>query len=80
MNDVQVRLEQLEDRGWTQAAIADEVGVSWQGLRYWRTGDRYPGNAKAVLVVLDALFKRKRVPKQRRYVKGSRQRNVGGGS
>lgn len=32
-----------------------------------KAGDRYPRNAKAILIVLDQLLKRKRVPKKRRY-------------
>ena len=67
MNDVQEHIKVLRDKGWTLAAIADEVGVSTRAAEYWQQGARYPENAKAVMIVLDALTKRKRVPKQRRY-------------
>ena len=74
MNDVQQRLEQLKDKGWTLAAISDEVGVSTRAVDYWQQGTRYPENAKMVLLGLDGLLKRKRVPKRRRYAPGSRTR------
>lgn len=38
----------------------------------WRSGERYPENAKGV-ALLDGLLRRKRVPKKRRYAKGSRR-------
>ena len=61
------------------ASLADELGMSRRGIGGWQSGERAPENAKAVLMALDALLKRKRVPKQRRYAKGSRTRNVGAG-
>ena len=75
MNDVQAKLKELNGKGWTLAAIADEVGVSNTAVYRWQSGDRYPENAKAVGMALDTLMKRKRIPKQRRYAKGSRQRS-----
>ena len=44
MNGVQEKIEQLLGSGWTQQALADEMGMSWNGLRYWRTGERNPHN------------------------------------
>ena len=69
MNEVQVKLENLETQGWTKKAIADELDVTWQAIHYWRTGERYPGTAGAVLLALDALMQRKAPPK-RRYPQG----------
>lgn len=66
MNAVQERLADLEGKGWSLAAIADELEVSYNAAQKWKAGDRYPSNAKAVLQVLDVLCRRKRVPKQRR--------------
>ena len=66
VNDVQQKLADLEGRGWTLVAIADEVGASYNTIQKWKSGDRYPANAKPVLQSLDALYKRKRVPKKRR--------------
>ena len=72
MNDVQHKIVALLERGWTQAAMADELGLTSNAVAKWKAGDRYPANAKMVLVGMDNLLKRKRVPKRRRYAKGSR--------
>ena len=72
MNDVQHKIVALLERGWTQAAMADELGMTSNAVAKWKAGDRYPANAKMVLVGMDNLLKRKRVPKRRRYAKGSR--------
>ncbi len=77
MNDVQQRLKDLQDRGWTVAAVADEIGLTVSAVEKWKAGDRYPGNSKLALMGLDGLLRRKRVPKQRRYGPESRKRNVG---
>ena len=77
MNDVQERLTQLRARGWTLASLADELGMSRRGIGGWQSGERYPENVKAVLMALDALLKRRRIPKLRRHIPGSRKRNVG---
>ena len=75
MNDVQHRIYDLKQKGWTIAAIGDEIGVTSRGVDHWQAGRRYPHNAKAILIVLDSLLKRKRIPKQRRYAPGSRKRS-----
>ena len=69
MNDVQQRLAELKGNGWTLAAIADEVGVTWRTMKRWEVGDTYPDTPKPVLTALDVLLKRKRIPKKRRYQK-----------
>jgi transcriptional regulator with XRE-family HTH domain len=71
MNEIQEKIQALRSKGWTLAAIADELGNSWRAVAYWQEGTRQPANAKLVSNALDAL-KRKRVPKQRRYEPGSR--------
>ena len=71
-NEVQSRLAQLVKKGWTLAAIADELGVTSDTVELWRAGKRNPTNAKAVLLMLDRVLKKKRIPKQKRYAKGSR--------
>ena len=76
MNDVQQSIADLRDKGWTLAALADEVGANRRTVDRWYVGDLYPQNHKAVLVLLDQLLKRKGVPKQRRYAPGSRQRKA----
>ena len=74
MNDVQEKIELLVAKGWSQAAIADELGVTLNAVQKWKYGDRYPSNAKLVLNALDALSLRKKIPKRRRYKPGSRRR------
>ena len=69
MSKLQEKIEQLLTSGWSQQALADEMGMSRNGLRYWRTGERYPHNAKAVLALLDSLVEKK-PPPRRRYPDG----------
>ena len=75
MNEVQKRLSILQDKGWTLAAIADEVGVTVNAVEKWKAGQRHPANTRTVLAFLDALAGRKRIPKKRRY---NRPRNSAG--
>ena len=75
MNDVQEKLAELQGKGWTLAAIADELEITVSAVEKWKAGSRYPDTPKPVMVVLDSLLRRKRIPKKRRYVKGSRQRS-----
>ena len=76
MNDVQEKLLQLKDRGWTMAAIADELGVSHMAVFRWQKGMRKADNSRSVLYLLDTLMKRKRIPKQRRRGTSSSSRNA----
>ena len=69
MNDIQSKLTELQENGWSLVAIADELAVTANAVEKWKAGDRYPQNAKAVLVVLSQLAERKRIPKKRRYLK-----------
>jgi transcriptional regulator with XRE-family HTH domain len=68
-NDVQARIAQLQEKGWTLAALADELGVTPNAVEKWKAGDRYPRLEKPVLDALDQLLKRKRIPKKKRYAK-----------
>jgi len=67
MNGVQEKLGQLQNKGWTLAALADELAITPNAVEKWKSGDRQPNNTKAVLALLDQLAKRKRIPKKRRY-------------
>ena len=67
MNDIQSMLVDLQKKGWTLSALADELGLTPNAIEKWKAGDKYPNNAKAVLMLLDQLLRRKRIPKQRRY-------------
>jgi transcriptional regulator with XRE-family HTH domain len=73
MNKIQTKLGDLHEKGWTLAAIADELEVTVNAVEKWKAGDRNPANEKAVLLMLEKLEMRKRIPKKRRYAKGSRK-------
>ena len=65
MNDVQKLIQQLQGEGWTLAAIADEVGMSWRTLKRWESGETYPDTSRPVVLALDILMKRKPPPRRR---------------
>ena len=73
MSEIQSKIAELQKRGWTIAALADELGVSRDAVDKWMTGDRHPTNAKGIIAMLNQIAKRKRIPKKRRYAKGSRK-------
>ncbi|MDO8750672.1 MAG: helix-turn-helix transcriptional regulator [Dehalococcoidia bacterium] len=68
MEEVQQLLRELERNGWTIAAIADEMGVHRETVARWKAGTRSPHNVVGVMVLLERLRKRQRIPKKRRYV------------
>jgi len=70
MNEVQTKIAELQQKGWTLAALADELGVTVNAVEKWKAGDRQTANSKAVLLMLDEIAKRKRIPKKKRYTKG----------
>lgn len=70
MNDVQIKLDELKEKGWTLAALADELGITVNAVEKWKAGDRQPANSKSVLTLLDQISKKKRIPKKRRYTNG----------
>lgn len=76
MEQIKCAIRALSAKGWTLAAIADEVGVTSQTIENWNAGKRNASNPKGVLVILEALLRKKQIPKQRRYAKDSRQRKV----
>jgi len=79
-SEIQLRISQLTEKGWTLAAIADELGVTSLAVELWKAGKRHPTNAKSVLLMLDKVLGKKRIPKKRRYTKGSRQGHKLGGN
>ena len=76
MKEVQQRIKALEEKEWTQAAIADELALTVNAIVKWKAGDRIPNNMKSILEHLDRVLQKSRVPKQRRYQKGSRTRSA----
>jgi DNA-binding transcriptional regulator YiaG len=61
-------IAQLREKGWTMAAIADELGVDHDTVYRWKEGLRSPANAVGIVSVLNDLLQRRRIPKRRRYV------------
>jgi len=69
MNNVQHLIVQLKAKGWTRAAIADEMGLVPRTLERWEQGVHSPANAAGVTLLLERLLKRRRIPKKKRYTK-----------
>lgn len=42
MNTIQIKIVKLQEKGWTLAALADEVGVTVNAVEKWKAGDRSP--------------------------------------
>lgn len=70
--EIQNKIAQLVEKGWTLAAIADELGVTSDTVELWKAGKRNPTNSKAILALLDTVLEKKKIPKKKRYAKGSR--------
>lgn len=75
-SEIQLRITQLVEKGWTLAAIADELGVTSDTVELWRAGKRSPTNAKGILMMLDKVLEKKRIPKKKRYAPGSRRKEA----
>ena len=67
MSQIQVIIARLEAKGWTQAAIARELGVAYNTVQKWKAGDRKPSNYQVVLERLETLSRWRRIPKKRQY-------------
>jgi hypothetical protein len=74
---IQTALAALKEKGWSLAAIADELQVSWVTAWRWKKG-QMPVHVQLVAGAMDELLKKKRIPKMRRYIPGQRVRNQGG--
>ena len=77
LNAVQTLIAQLEEKGWSLIAIADsdDLKVHRNTVGMWKAGTRYPRPDKPILDALDHLLKRNRIPKKKRYTKGSKKQN-----
>lgn len=64
-------LTSLKDKGWTNAAIADAIGVTVNAVEKWQSGAR--NITQSHLMLLNQLID-KTPPKKRRYAPGSRVR------
>lgn len=70
--EIQAKLAELVSKGWTLANIAREIDQAKRTVEAWNQGKRTPANLKSVLMHLNILAKRKRIPPQKVYEKGSR--------
>jgi hypothetical protein len=66
-------LERLLHLGWTQAAIADQLGLSWHAVHKWHIGKEPPRALPAMLVALRNL-EGVSPPKKKRYGPDAPQR------
>jgi transcriptional regulator with XRE-family HTH domain len=74
MNEnVQTKLAELQEKGWTLASIARELGQATVTVESWKAGKRSPANLQPVLESLNRLIKVKRIPPKKIYAKGSRK-------
>ena len=69
--EVQTKLVELLQKGWTLANIAREIGQAKGTVESWNQGKRSPANLQSVLASLDKLGKVKRIPKKKIYATGS---------
>lgn len=77
MNDVQLKLRELKERGWTVPAIARAIGMSTSAVEKWLAGERTPTAQKLLTAALADLLHRKHIPRRRTYQpKGSAGGNV----
>ena len=58
MNDIQMELAQLREKGWTLLAVASSLGVPYGTVKKWSAGMRYPANASLVRAALKRLLER----------------------
>ena len=75
-NTIQIKLSILQEKGWMLAALADGLEQKVNTLEKWKADQQNPANEKAVLEMLERIEKRKRIPKKRRYAKGSRTKEA----
>ena len=66
---VQAKLIELQQKGWTLANIAREIGQAIRTVESWNQGKRSPANLQSVLASLDKLDKIKRIPKKKIYAR-----------
>ena len=71
MNDVQELVTELQGKGWTLTAIANEFAISRNAADSWRSGKHQPRQSVIVKRELERLLGRRRIPKRRRMVRKS---------
>jgi hypothetical protein len=73
MNEVQTLVNALVKQGWTVAAIADTLGVSWETVKCWQQG-KHPPRAPQAIVMALSMLKSQVPPPKRRYGPDAPQR------
>ncbi len=73
VNEIQKIIGKLQNKGWTLAALADELEITVNAVEKWKAGDRQPRNAKAVISLLSQILEIKLAPKKKRYKKAKNQ-------
>ena len=71
MEQIERAIADLQEKGWTIAAIADAVDVRWYTVQRWAKGVMRPANPTLTLAALQGLAKRNRVPARRRVAQDS---------
>ncbi len=74
--EVQAKLAELLQKGWTLANIARGIGQAKGTVESWNQGKRSPANLQSVLTSLDILAKQKRIPPRKVYTNGSRRKTA----
>ena len=67
MDQVQQKLAQLIDKGWTKSSIARALGVGYVAVYRWGNGSQRPANIQGTVLQLNALLRHKEIPKQKVY-------------
>src|SRR5919106_56512 len=65
MEELKRLLSELMTRGWTYAAMADELGIRWDSVRSWHLGTHSPRASHAIMLTLQGLKEREPPPKRR---------------
>jgi hypothetical protein len=68
-NQIQIKLAELKNKGWTLANIAREIGQAKSTVESWNQGKRSPANSQSVFASLDRLVIKKRIPHQKYFNK-----------
>jgi transcriptional regulator with XRE-family HTH domain len=69
VNFIQSQLYELQEKGWTLAALADKIGLTVNTLEKWKAGDNKPRLRAKTYSLLDKIKNIKRIPKKKRYSK-----------
>ena len=64
-SEIQTKLNELKQKGWTLASIAREIKQSSRAVESWNQGVRSPANLQSVLDSLQHLNAMKRIPKKK---------------